>query len=163
VETAKTALTGFSLPARFERISVTALGQTETVFIVDGAHTPGSVERCAQTFCGLYGEGGVLVFGCAKEKDIERMAELLVPRFSTVIVTAPGNFRASDPEAAYTVFQKAASRSGVRVTLVPDTTAAITKALRAANEQKLPLLGCGSFYLAGEIRKLLANPRRSFS
>jgi folylpolyglutamate synthase/dihydropteroate synthase len=38
--------------------------------------------------------------------------------------------------------------------LIPDTTEAVREALRLARERGLPVLGCGSFYLAAEIRKM---------
>jgi dihydrofolate synthase/folylpolyglutamate synthase len=168
VDEARSGLAAFRLPARFETLDAGTGGP----FVVDGAHTPQSAALCAETFCELYGSGGILLFGCARGKDPERMAEALLPHFSEVIITSPGTFRESDPEEVYGAFCRAAgnsrsdgSRSGgsgnVRsdgsgssrpsVSLVPDTKSAFDKTVRAAKGKKIPVLACGSFYLAGEI------------
>jgi dihydrofolate synthase/folylpolyglutamate synthase len=155
MEEARSGLAAFRLPARFE----TRDAGTGRPFIVDGAHTPHSVSLCAETFGELYGSGGILLFGCARGKDTEGMAESLLPYFSTVIVTSPGTFRESDPENTYRVFCRRASArpeaSRPSVGLVPDTKNALAEAVQTAREKKLPVLVCGSFYLAGEIIKLL--------
>jgi dihydrofolate synthase/folylpolyglutamate synthase len=91
-------LAAFTLPARFERIS------EKPPFVIDGAHTKRSIELCLQTFNDLYGQGGLLIFGCAAEKDVHSMAELCVPCFSTIIITTPGTFKKSFPEEIYAVF-----------------------------------------------------------
>ncbi|MDR2021312.1 MAG: tetrahydrofolate synthase, partial [Treponema sp.] len=140
-----------SLPARFETIAAGTGGP----FIVDGAHTPASAALCAETFCTLYGRGGILLFGCAKGKDAGGMAKSLLPHFSQVIITAPGTFRESDPEAVYGAFCRTADSLGSSgrpsLSLVPDTKSAFEKTVRTAKEKKLPVLSCGSFYLAGEL------------
>jgi len=144
-------LSEFTLPARFERISETP------VFIVDGSHTKRSVELCLDTFTGLYGNGGVLVFGCAAGKDVLSMAELCVSRFSRIIITTPGTFKKSSPQEIFTTFTQEAQKSKNKpeILFVPDTNEAIDKAIRLALEKELPILGAGSFYLAGEIRKTI--------
>ena len=180
-ETAKAGLANLaalSLPARFERLQL-RLGPSPgsgvpvpVPVIVDGAHTAQSAALCAQTFCSLYGEGGVLLFGCAKEKDAAAMAEILVPRFSFIVITAPGNFRASDPQAVYAAFAEVRCRThsfrqaqtagntaaeSPALSLVPDTETAIAGALNHAETARLPLLVCGSFYLAGKVRDVSEN------
>jgi dihydrofolate synthase/folylpolyglutamate synthase len=154
VEAARRGLAAFRLPARFEALDAGG----GLPFIVDGAHTPQSAALCAETFGGLYGSGGILLFGCAKGKDAEGMAESLLPYFSTVIITSPGTFRESDPEEVYGAFCRKASAlpSGSRpsLRLVADTKSAFGEALRTSGEKKLPVLACGSFYLAGEIIRL---------
>jgi dihydrofolate synthase/folylpolyglutamate synthase len=144
-------LSGFTLPARFERISDTP------PFVIDGAHTKRSVETCLKTFGSLYGEGGVLVFGCAAEKDVLSMAELCVSCFSRIVITKPGTFKKSKPEEIYAAFAVAAKKikSPPELLFFPETGEAIDKAFNMAIEQGLPILGTGSFYLAGEIRSKL--------
>ena len=129
-----------NIPARFEK----AAG--DPPFIIDGAHTPESASLCAETFCSLYGEGGILLFGCAADKNAAAMAEVLLPRFSLVIITAPGTFRASDPEKVYRAF------SSGKALFVKDTREALRLALEKSREKKLPVLSAGSFYLASEVR-----------
>ncbi|MDR0457181.1 MAG: tetrahydrofolate synthase, partial [Treponema sp.] len=50
------------IPARFEKIAVPGEAGHPPL-IIDGAHTPESALSCAETFCSLYGEKGILLFG----------------------------------------------------------------------------------------------------
>ena len=146
-------LSKLSLPARFELIS------EKPVFVIDGAHTKRSVEICLSTFKSLYSTGGILVFGCAEGKDLLSMAKLCVPFFSKVIITTPGKFKKSSPEDIFKAFcgqagiQKKKALPFPEITFIPNTEEAIEVAIKTALENSLPILGTGSFYLAGEIRK----------
>ena len=139
----------FKLPARFERVC------TSPLVIIDGAHTGRSVDLALKTFCSLYGEGGILIFGCAEGKDIYSMAKLCVSCFSQIIITRPGIFKESKPEEIHSAFVKEADGflDPPKIFFLPDTDEAVDMAMRMATEQKLPILGTGSFYLAAEIRK----------
>jgi len=131
------------IPARFEKIA------DDPPVIIDGAHTPESASLCADTFRSLYGEGGILLFGCAADKDAAAMARTLLPLFSRIIITTPGTFRISNPEKAYGAF------SSDKTILIKDTAEAIRRALELAKEKNLPVLCAGSFYLAAEISKYI--------
>jgi dihydrofolate synthase/folylpolyglutamate synthase len=146
-------LKGFSLPARFERL------KANPVFIIDGAHTVRSAGLCAQTFTRLYGEGGVLLFGCAAGKDALSMAELLIPHFSRIIITTPGTFKKSFPLETFEAFKQKAEgrRKPPEIVYIPRTGEAIEKALELGEKTGLPVLGTGSFYLAAEIRNAVAR------
>lgn len=134
-----------TLPARFERL------RSEPPAVVDGAHTPTSVGLAVEAFSRLYGDGGVLLFGCAEGKDAEGMARALAGRFSSVVVTTPGTFKKSDPAAVAAAF----ARAGVEADLEPDTAKAIARADALARGQGKPLLATGSFYLAAAVRAAL--------
>jgi dihydrofolate synthase/folylpolyglutamate synthase len=152
----KEGLRDFTLPARFERI------KADPVFIIDGAHTARSVELCLQTFTRLYGDGGILLFGCAAGKDVLSMAEILIPHFSRIIITTPGSFKKSFPQAVYNAFAEKAAALRAKLPLkkqappeiifIPQTDRAIEKAAETGEQTRLPVLGTGSFYLAAEIR-----------
>ena len=146
-EAVRKGLAGLKIPGRFEKISEAA----KPPFIIDGAHTPQSLSLCIETFCLLYGEGGILLFGCAADKDASAMAKTACPRFAKIIITTPGNFKISNPALVYETF---AAQAGNKAVLVPDTREAVKKTLEIAGE-KLPVLGTGSFYLVSEIRKYL--------
>jgi dihydrofolate synthase/folylpolyglutamate synthase len=135
-------LKDFSLPARFEQIH----GEPELV--IDGAHTPKSMEQCCKTFLSLYGEGGTLIFGCAEGKDAAAMADTLSSHFSRVIITTPGTFKKSNPAGLHRIFSERI-RDTTELLLIPDTAAAVNRALK---DRGRPILGTGSFYLAAEIR-----------
>ncbi|MDR2768055.1 MAG: tetrahydrofolate synthase [Treponema sp.] len=153
-DSVRAGLESCALPARFE-----TLAEAPPV-ITDGAHTAASVSSCADTFCGLYGEGGILLFGCARDKNASALAALLRGRFSRVIITAPGNFRAGDPPAVYKAFTRAEDLRPGRggpdaVELIPDTAEAIRRVIELRALTRLPVLGTGSFYLAAALRDAL--------
>jgi len=133
------------IPARFEKIA------DNPPVIIDGAHTPESASLCAETFRSLYGGGGILLFGCAADKDAAAMARALLPRFSRIIITMPGTFRISNPEKTYNAF------ASDKTTLIKDTIEAIRRALELAKEKNLPVLCAGSFYLAAEVKNILTQ------
>jgi dihydrofolate synthase/folylpolyglutamate synthase len=142
----RTGLARVKIPARFEKVA------DDPLLIIDGAHTPESVLPCAETFCSLYGEGGILLFACAADKNAVAMADILLPRFSQIIITATGTFKASNPEKVYRAF------SSEKTLLIHDTRAAIQQALEIGRKKGLPILSAGSFYLAAEVKAFLAVP-----
>ena len=156
-EVIRSGLANLKMPARFEKIA------NEPAFIIDGAHTPESLAFCVETFCSLYGEGGILIFGCAADKDITAMANIIhtnstCSRFSKIIITTPGTFKISDPSLVYETFASIAGKE--KTVLIPDTQEAVKLAkeyARESEETSLPILGTGSFYLAAEIRKIIIN------
>ena len=147
-ESVKAGLEKFSLPARFEKIC------DKPPVIIDGAHTKESTALCLETFSALYGPGAVLVFGCATGKDVFSMAKLCVPLFSFIIITRPGTFKKSDPDMVFAAFNAEAGKTNNKpeIIFIPDTEAAVNRAVSLALERGLPVLGTGSFYLAGIIR-----------
>jgi dihydrofolate synthase/folylpolyglutamate synthase len=149
-------LEGFRLPARFEEIT------RDPPLVIDGAHTRRSMKECAATFTRLYGEGGVLIFGCAAGKDAGSMAEILLPHFSVIVITTPGTYKKSDPAGLYAIFREGLSKTArgpgeEDLLFIPETGRAILKAAELGRERGLPVLGTGSFYLAAEIRQILAG------
>ncbi|MCL2762047.1 MAG: bifunctional folylpolyglutamate synthase/dihydrofolate synthase [Treponema sp.] len=136
-------LANIQIPARFEKIEIA----NAPPVIIDGAHTPESVSLCAETFCSLYGEGGLILFGCAADKNAIAMAAMVLPHFSHIIITTPGSFRASDSEKVYEAFLSD------KTLFIKDTHKAIQQALETSREKQLPILCTGSFYLVSEVRK----------
>jgi len=136
------------LPARLELL------QARPAVVLDGAHTPHSAQRVLAAFRSLFGEEGVLLFGAARGKKIAEMAALLAPAFRRIVITTPGTFKQSDPHLTHRLFR--AHRP--EALLEPDTGAALALALRLA-EGSRPLLVLGSFYLAGEVRRLFPAAR----
>jgi dihydrofolate synthase/folylpolyglutamate synthase len=141
----RAGLKNLKIPARFEKIAPD--------FIIDGAHTPESLVLAIETFCQLYGEGGVLIFGCAADKDAAAMAKTAHPHFAKIFITTPGTFKASNPPQVYEAFTSQAGREKTR--LIADTRKAVEEAREFAAKNNLPILGTGSFYLVSEIRKII--------
>jgi len=125
----------------------------DPVVVLDGAHTPDSIRACAKDFSTIFPGGGLLLFGCAKDKQPGPLARELAGTFSRVIVTKPGTFKESDVQGIAQGFLDV----GFSVTLVEDTRAGALKALAEAAAAKLPLLVCGSFYLCAEMAVILSD------
>ncbi len=142
-------LAEISMTGRFERLS------ENPVLIIDGAHTKKSVDLCGNTFTGLYGKDGILIFGCADGKDLRSMAKTLIDRFKKIIITTPGTFKKSDPKMIYDTFTALSVNKAPEIILIEDTGKAVHHALHLAKENGLPVLGTGSFYLAAEIKKII--------
>jgi dihydrofolate synthase/folylpolyglutamate synthase len=132
------------LPARMEIL------RRDPAVVIDGAHTPRSVQIVLETFTRLFGTDGVLLFAAAAGKKIPEMAEILAPAFREVVVTTPGTFRESNAEEVGQAFK----RLNPNTLLVTDTARALARAQELAGARR-PLLVTGSFYLAGLIREIL--------
>jgi dihydrofolate synthase/folylpolyglutamate synthase len=81
------------------------------------------------------------------------MAEILLPRFSKVIITTPGTFRVSDPEKVYRAFTQC--RGSEKTFFVKNTREAVKQALETGRKKGLPVLCTGSFYLASEVYNII--------
>jgi dihydrofolate synthase/folylpolyglutamate synthase len=113
----------------------------------------------------LYGEGGILLFGCAADKDAAAMAKIAHSHFAKIIITTPGTFKISDPVKVHEAFREeevhteahrtfgSRHREERKIILIKKTEEAIKRAIEYAETQNLPILGTGSFYLVSEIRK----------
>jgi dihydrofolate synthase/folylpolyglutamate synthase len=143
------ALRSFSLPARFEKIA------DDPPAVIDGAHTALSVKLAVREWAALYGEGGILLFGCAEDKNVQAMAHALLPHFSRIVITAPGSYKTSRPQTVFDVFVAEASRinSSCAITLVAGTQNAVNAARAESRAKSLPFFCTGSFYLAAEARE----------
>lgn len=135
-----------SLPGRFE---------IEDNIIFDGAHTSNSIAFTMETMEKIFGhEHNVhLLFGCAADKEVEKMALMFKDRFSSIYLTKPGNVKASDIERA----KKAFDNAGLEYYCCSDYLKAIPHALEKAREAHAKLLVTGSFYLVSEVKKYLLS------
>lgn len=142
IETIEIGLHKALLKARFEQLN--------DDIVIDGAHTEASTKAASQTFHSLYGKG-ILLFGCALDKDPELLSESFKNNFTEVIITRPGTFKPSDLER----MEKAFRKRFAKVSVIPETEEAVHTAKKLKEVEKLPLLVCGSFYLASIARSLL--------
>lgn len=141
------------LPGRFEIFKIRDpkfSSKHSTKFIFDGAHTPFSVKRLAETWTNIFDCKGILIFGSVIDKDPLKMAKYLSPHFDKIIISTPGTFKESHPEKVYEIFRKY-SKS---VKLIIDPVEAYRMALQLSDSD-IPVLVTGSFYMVSEIRKLV--------
>ncbi|MBR5580774.1 MAG: bifunctional folylpolyglutamate synthase/dihydrofolate synthase [Treponema sp.] len=162
-EAIEKGLSQATLPGRFEIIQ----WQGNPV-VLEGAHTPNSVNLSLQTFRQYLEDTGAstgcgekclettnarkphLLFACAADKDVHTMAQLFSD-FGSMVLTRPGGEKQSNPQ----LLQDAFTEAGHEFVYISDFKEAIQKALEQAKKDADPLLVTGSFYLVAEVKKIL--------
>lgn len=125
--------------------------------IVDGAHNPESVHALVRSLgaCVKY-DSLVVIFGCALDKDIPGMlAKVALGADKVIFTRSSDNPRSADPRD---LLRKFAEISPKMAQAAPDLKSAINIAARAVARDDL-ICVTGSFYLAGEAKKLLLDKR----
>ena len=142
----RTGLASAFCPARVELV------KRDPATVVDSAHNPASIRamlealRSSFTFQRL-----ICVFAAAQDKDIDTMMQLIFGEAAHVVFTRMNNPRACSPE---TLGARAASLGFRDYSVEPDMKQALATAEGMASQDDLVCV-CGSFYLAGDARKLL--------
>lgn len=141
----------FSVPGRFERIE----GSPE--FVLDGAHMPEAIEALVEALeSEKLPKPHLVLFAASADKDAPAMLKSLRPWADTLLVTAANTPRAIPISTLKSLAQelgmKAASFSSPREALVH---------AKASSEGQGTVLVTGSFYLVGEIKKLLKEKVQS--
>jgi dihydrofolate synthase/folylpolyglutamate synthase len=121
--------------------------------LLDGGHNP---EGCAMLAAYLrdHRPGGrkVIVFGAMKDKPANLMLQALAPLAAELVLTSIPVERAASVEDLH----EAAARLRLRAVTEPDAGQALQRAIVAAGEDGLVVV-CGSLYLVGEIKKVVAS------
>jgi dihydrofolate synthase/folylpolyglutamate synthase len=138
----RNALDTITLPGRFE-----ILGEKPLV-IVDGAHTPSSIRAGLEEASAMLSEPPVVVLGLAEDKDVPGIVDAVLSSSRAVFYTPYQGGRAVVPER----LQALGGGAGT-LTTRPDE--ALDLARKAAGPRG-GVMVTGSFYLAGEIRAILA-------
>jgi len=128
-------------PGRFDIVS------RRPLVILDCAHNELAVQALLETVAVELGPDVKprLVFGCLEDKQWDRMAEMLAPRVSDVILTKVKPKRPLDPTQLEPIF---ARHCPTRV--ISEPLDAITHAVESASPEDVVLV-TGSVYLVGEI------------
>jgi dihydrofolate synthase/folylpolyglutamate synthase len=136
-------------PARVEVIA------RHPLVIIDAAHNVASVAALVETLDESFSaRPRTLVFATTREKDVEGMLRLLLPRFDRAILTRYlGNPRYVPPEELAAV---ARSLGDYRVQTLPHPAAVYEELVNGAAEQGL-ICVTGSFFIAAEMRTLPAG------
>lgn len=134
------------------------MGRLEQVWdspriLIDGAHTPESIHALVKAIgAHIRYDSMVVIFGCASDKDIPGMIDKIGLGADKIIFTRSGlNPRAVDPHELQRLYTE---RHGKMAQVAPALKEAINTAARAVGRGDL-ILVTGSFYLAGEAKKLL--------
>jgi dihydrofolate synthase/folylpolyglutamate synthase len=134
------------------------LGRLEQVWetpriLIDGAHTTESIHALVKAIgAHIRYDSMVVIFGCASDKDVTGMVDKIGLGADKIIFTqSTGNVRAVDPHELQRLYVE---RHGKMAQVEPSLKEAINTAARAVGRGDL-ILVTGSFYLAGEAKRLL--------
>jgi dihydrofolate synthase / folylpolyglutamate synthase len=146
-------------PGRLEVVELpTASGLPRRV-VLDVAHNPGAAVELAAFLAALPADrarpGGRsvvdLLFGILGDKDAAATLAPLLPHTRRRVLTHPPHGRGRDPRELPPLLP-----AGAEVEVEPDLAAALDRALAGGDDGPADtLLACGSFYLAGAVRRLL--------
>ena len=137
------------LPCRFE-VRRDADGE---VLVLDGAHTEQSLAAVAAELQRRWpGRRAAVLFACAAGKRFREGLSALLPVADSFVVTEVSG-TASEAAGALAAFLAA---QGARCEVAAD----VASGLSALRQRPGPRLCVGSFYLAGQVRRLLGDPQR---
>ncbi|MHC5022442.1 MAG: bifunctional folylpolyglutamate synthase/dihydrofolate synthase [Planctomycetota bacterium] len=123
--------------------------------LIDGAHNAaslGALVRCVGAHVPY--DSMVCIFGCCEDKDVAAMLEKIAMGGDKIIFTrARTNPRAADPDELQRRFQEISGKMSQVARTLPE---ALDLASRAVGRDDL-ICVTGSFYLAGEAKKYLAD------
>jgi len=126
--------------------------------MVDGAHNPESVRELVRGIgAHVKAESTVVIFGCNADKNVPGMlAEIARGADKIVFTRAAGNPRAMDPRDLHRRFSEVSTKMSQ---VAPNLRAAMEIARRAVSREDL-ICVTGSFYLAGEAKKMIQERGR---
>ena len=140
------------LPGRYEIIKSVPNYPNIPYLLIDVAHTENSMAQVCKRIVEERLSGN-LIFGCALGKNVSSMAQIITGTgvFKNIYVTKPGDFKKS----SLSQMEQAFDDTKVQYKSNEDFKSIIKQALKDANDTKTPLFVLGSFYLAGEVKKIL--------
>jgi dihydrofolate synthase/folylpolyglutamate synthase len=129
-------------PGRLERVA------TNPDIILDGAHNPAGARALAAYIQRFFRSEPVrIIYGAMRDKAVDEVIGTLFPPAAEVILTAPDQPRALNPES----IAQASDHPNVRVA------ASVIDALRMARDKPMTTFVTGSLFLVGEARAALAR------
>lgn len=141
-------------PGRFEVIS------HEPIFIVDGAHNPQGAEAAAESIRSVFqDEKLIIIFGVLADKDYRKMLTGIIPLAKEMITVTPDSTRALPAEKTAEVIRSMAGED-FRVTATESIGEAVDTAFSRSGGT-IPICALGSLYMAGDIKKYVANRGRN--
>jgi dihydrofolate synthase/folylpolyglutamate synthase len=128
--------------------------------LFDGAHNPAAARALKDYLDEFVPAPLTLVFGAMKDKRLQEMAEVLVPKADRLVLTQLDNPRAASLDQLATAVPAGFEKDRIA------TASSVRQALQIARELT-PGVGSicvtGSLYLVGEIQQLLREHSRTVS
>ena len=148
-EKAIEGLAGVYVPGRMEML------REDPRILVDGAHNAASIQALIRAVGqNIPYDSMVMIFGCAGDKDIPGMIAQISKGADKVVFTkAKDSHRAVEARELAEMYEE---HSGRVAQIAEDMRDAINIASSAVTREDI-ICVCGSFYLVGEAKKLLAN------
>lgn len=144
------ALEENKLPGRMEKT------EWKRPLYLDGAHTENSIKFLIESFKNMYpSDDPVCIFGCLTGKNAEAMGKIILANFRTIIVSKPGTFKKSNPQELFSLLNTMKTDKN-DIYLIEDAEEALSFCEKNTKPET-PVLVCGSFYLAGEIKEALCH------
>ena len=122
-------------------------------FLLDGAHNPAGCEALRSYLEEFARRPLTLVFGAMRDKQLDRIGEILFPTADVLILTEVNN-----PRSASTEMLKGVADRFARGTVIETRSSA--EALEVATQKTIPeglICIAGSLYLIGEMRPSILN------
>lgn len=135
-------------PARLEVIS------KDPLVIIDGAHNKNGAEALAD-YLTHNKINPVVIIGMMKDKDCEAAAKQILPLCSKVFTVEVSSNSRSITSKELARIAKKYTADEVDVFAAKNYSEAIAGAAKSAKDLNVPLLVCGSLYLASDLRPLL--------
>ena len=148
-QTCADGLKGLRLEGRME-----ILREEKPTVVVDAAHNAASVEALLRGVGQHFQyDSNVVIFGCCNDKDVKGMMEKLVAGADKIVFTRVDSIRSADPAELAALYTELYGKTAHVADTLPE---ALRVARRAATEDDLITI-TGSFYLAGQAKKMLAE------
>lgn len=143
------------LPGRYEIVKKLLDYPNIPFILLDVAHTSTSTRAVLDRMIRENIKGN-LIFGCAKDKNSGKIAELIKEAgiFKKYYLTRPGDYKKSNLAQIIDSFEKAKIFSYVAD---EEYKRIIRQALQEANASRTPLIVLGSFYMVGEVKKVISS------
>lgn len=139
----KNGLMQVKWPGRFEKMMQHPLS------FIDGAHNVDGVKALTETLNKLPRRKTIAIMGVLGDKEVEQMVSIIGPWIEQFVVTRPLNPRAMEPKTLC----KLLKRYG-KVYVEENIEKALKLAINLASEiNNSQILGFGSLYMLGELRK----------
>ena len=139
----KNGLMQVKWPGRFEKM------MEHPPSFIDGAHNVDGIKALTETLSKLPRRKTIALVGILKDKEVEQMVSIIGPCIEQFVVTKPLNPRAMETKA----LSKLLKPYG-KVYVEEDIEEALKLAIRLADEiEDSQILGFGSLYMLGELRK----------
>jgi dihydrofolate synthase/folylpolyglutamate synthase len=139
-------------PARVEVV------RQRPLTVIDSSHNPASIRAMLRTLKETFSYRRlILVLATARDKDVAAMLQLIKPEAARVVFTTMNSPRAVAPDELVATARSIGVDNCTSHAHLDDALAA---AGQIASEDDLICI-CGSFYLAGDARKLLVNAKNT--